>query len=79
MVKNPPSSARDTGSVPDLVRSHMPQSNQAHMPRLLSLCSRGCPVTGEMMFFDSELPQDFLAMVEAWRKYSSASAGYMND
>ena len=37
------------------------------------------PVTGEMMFFDSELPQDFLAMVEAWRKYSSASAAYMND
>ncbi len=32
------------------------------------------PVTGEMMFFDSELPQDFLSMVDAWRKYSAASA-----
>jgi 23S rRNA pseudouridine1911/1915/1917 synthase len=37
------------------------------------------PVSGEMMFFDSELPEDFLAMVDAWRRYSSASAGYMND
>lgn len=37
------------------------------------------PVTGEMMFFDSELPEDFLSMVDAWRRYSSASAGYMND
>jgi 23S rRNA pseudouridine1911/1915/1917 synthase len=35
------------------------------------------PVTGEQMFFDSELPQDFVAMVEAWRKYSSASAGFL--
>ncbi len=35
------------------------------------------PVTGEMMFFDSELPEDFISMVEAWRRYSSASAAYM--
>ncbi len=35
------------------------------------------PVTGEMMFFDSELPSDFIAMVDAWRRYSSASAAYM--
>ncbi|MBR2318976.1 MAG: RluA family pseudouridine synthase [Bacteroidaceae bacterium] len=35
------------------------------------------PATGEMMFFDSELPADFLAMVDAWRRYSSASAVYM--
>ena len=36
------------------------------------------PVTGEMMHFDSELPEDFLAMVDAWRRYSSASAGFLN-
>ena len=35
------------------------------------------PVTGETMFFDSELPTDFVSMVEAWRRYSSASAAYM--
>lgn len=37
------------------------------------------PVTGKMMHFDSELPEDFLSMVDAWRRYSSASAGYLND
>ena len=37
------------------------------------------PVTNEMMFFDSELPNDFIAMVEAWRRYSSASAAYLED
>ena len=37
------------------------------------------PVTGEMMHFDSELPDDFLSMVDAWRRYSSASAGYLNE
>lgn len=35
------------------------------------------PITGETMFFDSELPSDFVSMVEAWRRYSSASAAYM--
>ena len=35
------------------------------------------PTTGEQMFFDSKLPEDFVSMVEAWRRYSSASAGYM--
>ncbi len=35
------------------------------------------PTTGEQMYFNSELPEDFKAMVEAWRRYSSASAAYM--
>ena len=30
----------DMGSIPDLGRSHMPQSNQARVPQLLRLCSR---------------------------------------
>ena len=34
------------------------------------------PTTGEMMFFDSPLPQDFNDLVEAWRRYSLASASY---
>ena len=40
VVKNPPASAGDTGLIPGPGRSHMPQSNQAHVPQLLSLCPR---------------------------------------
>ena len=40
MVKNLPANAGDTGSIPGPGRSHMPRSNEAHMPQLLSLCSR---------------------------------------
>ena len=39
MDKNPPANAGDTGSITDLGKSHMPHSNQAHAPQLLSLCS----------------------------------------
>ena len=34
------------------------------------------PTTKEMMFFDSELPADFTALLEAGRNYSAASAAY---
>ena len=37
------------------------------------------PRTGREMFFDSELPSDFLAMVDAWRRYSVASASFMKE
>ena len=40
MVKNPPATAGDTASIPGPGRSHMPRSNGAHVPKLLSLCSR---------------------------------------
>ena len=40
MVKNPPASAGHMGSSPGPGRSHMPWSNQSHVPQLLSLCSR---------------------------------------
>ena len=40
VVKNPPANAGDTGSNPVLGRSHMPRSNYASAPQLLSLCSR---------------------------------------
>ena len=42
VVKNLPVSSGDTGSSPGPGRSHMPQSNKAHAPQLLSLCSRAC-------------------------------------
>ena len=38
MVKNLPANAGDTGSSPGLGRSHMPRSNEAREPQLLSLC-----------------------------------------
>ena len=37
MVENPPANAGDTGSSPGLGRSHMPRSNWAREPQLLSL------------------------------------------
>ena len=40
VVKNPPDNAGDTGSSPGPGRSHMPRSNEAHAPQLLSLRSR---------------------------------------
>ena len=40
VVKNPPANAGDMGSSPGLGRSHMPWSNQTHVPQLLSLRSR---------------------------------------
>ena len=39
MVENLPANAGDTGSSPGLGRSHMPRSNWAREPQLLSLCS----------------------------------------
>ena len=39
--ENPPASAGDMGSIPVLGTFYMLQSNQAHVPQLLSPCSRG--------------------------------------
>ena len=40
VVKNLPVNAEDMGSIPGLGRLHMPRSNEACAPQLLSLCSR---------------------------------------
>ena len=40
VVKNPPAKVGDMGSSPGPGRSHMPWSNEARAPQLLSLCSR---------------------------------------
>ena len=37
MVENLPANAGDTGLIPGLGRSHMPQSNSAREPQLLNL------------------------------------------
>ena len=42
VVKNLPAIAGDTGLSPGPGRSHMPWSNLARVPQLLSLCSRAC-------------------------------------
>ena len=46
VVKNPPASAGDTGSIPGPRRSHMPQSSEARAPQLLK------PTRLEPMLFD---------------------------
>ena len=40
MDKNPPANAGDMHLIPGLGRFHMPRSNQAHVPQLLSPRSR---------------------------------------
>ena len=45
--KNPPAIAGVPGSVPGLGRSHMPRSNSACVPQLLSWCSRACALQKE--------------------------------
>ena len=48
VVENPPANAGDTGLSPGLVRSHMPWSNWAREPQLLSLRVWSlCPATRE--------------------------------
>ena len=48
MVESLPANAGDTGSSPGLGRSHMPRSNEAHEPQLLSLhVWRLCSTTRE--------------------------------
>ena len=48
VVENLPASAGDTGSIPGLGKSHMPQSNWAREPQLLSLHVWNlCSATGE--------------------------------
>ena len=42
VVKNLPANAGDTGLSPGPGRSHMPWSNEARAPQLLSLHSRAC-------------------------------------
>ena len=42
MLKNPPANAGDTRLIPGLGRCHVPQSNQAYKPQLLSLHFRAC-------------------------------------
>ena len=42
VVKDPPANAGDMGSSPGLGRSHMPRSNWARAPQLLSLSYRAC-------------------------------------
>ena len=40
VVNNPSANAGDAVSIPGLGKSHIPRSNQAHAPQLVSLCSR---------------------------------------
>ena len=77
VVESLPASAGDTGSSPGLGRSHMPRSNWAREPQLLSLCVWSlCSATGEAaivrgprtaMKSGPRLPQLEEALAQKWR------------
>ena len=77
VVGNLPANAGDTGSSPGLGRSHMPRSNWAREPQLLSLCVWSlCSPTREAaivrgpctaMKSGPRLPQLEKALAEKWR------------
>ena len=56
VVKKLPANAGSMGSIPGLGRSHMPWSNKAHVPQLLSLHPRA---------FGPQLPSPLSATTEA--------------
>ena len=49
VVKNRPANAGDRGLIPGSERPHMPQSNRARVPPLLSLGSRVCALQKEKL------------------------------
>ena len=77
VVENLPANAGDTGSSPGLGRSHMPRSNWAREPQLLSLCVWNlCSTTREAaivrgphtaMKSDPRLLQLEKALAQKWR------------
>ena len=77
VVESPPANAGDAGSSPGLGRSHMPWSNWACEPQLLSLCVWSlCSATGEAtivrglrtaMKSGSRLPQPEKALAQKRR------------
>ena len=77
VVENLPANAGDTGSSPGLGRSHMPWSNWAREPQLLSLRIWSlCPATGgaaivkgprTAMKSGPRLPQLEKALAQKWR------------
>ena len=64
-MKSPPAEVGDVDSIPDLGRSHVPQSNKARVPQLLSLCPRA----GEL-----PLPSPHATATEAFMPRSLCSA-----
>ena len=64
VVKNLPANAGDRGSIPDLARSHMLRTNEAHEPQLLSLCFSA----GELQLLSPHAPT-----TEALAPYSPGS------
>ena len=81
VVKNPPANAGNTGSSPGLGRSHMPRSNQARAPQLLSLRSRAhkpqllslCAATTEAREPRARAPQEKPRKWEAPRTATKSS------
>ena len=60
VVKKLPANAGSMGSIPGLGRSHMPWSNKAHVPQLLSLYSRAWelqPLSPHSLTTESHMPR----------------------
>ena len=63
VVKNPPANAGDTGSIPGPGRFHMPLSNWARAPHVLSLCSRAWESQqGRPLQWEDHAPQRRVAL-----------------
>ena len=90
VVKNPPANSEDTGSSPGPGGSHMPRSNWACAPQLLSLRSRACesqllspcaataearaPQQGRLLQWEARAPQWGVAPAHATRESLRAAA-----
>ena len=60
MVKNPRANAGDMGLIPGPGRSHIAQSNEAHAPQPLSLCSKAW----ELQFLKAAYPKAHVPPLE---------------
>ena len=73
VVKNLFANAVDMGSILSLGRSHLPWSNKARLPQLLSLCSRArelqllSPCTPEPVLWSTKRPLQWEAHALQWR------------
>ena len=70
MVKNPPASVGDMGSIPNSRRFYIPQSNQVQVSQLLSVHSK--PL--ELQLWKPTCPRDFAPTREATEMRSPYTA-----
>ena len=87
MVKNLPANAGDTVSSPGPGRSHVPWSNEAHVPQLLSLRSRApkpqllspCAITTEARAPQLLKPAHLEPMLHSKRSHHNEKAAHRKE